>query len=160
MARSKTKPKGPVRDIGPVPIYKASRDNIASRYAQWNARKQAFLLANPGVAYDEPAPPAPQQTTRRPNQGSKLNSTAILTNTNMSLDRALREIKYYQNSVGLIIPKATFQRLVREIVVSQFQKGDIRFQSLAMLALQDATEAYLASFFEGKLRFSIRKIEC
>ena len=39
-----------------------------------------------------------------------------------------------------------FQRLVREIAF-EF-KQDLRFQSSAILALQEATEAYLVSLFE------------
>eukprot|EP01003_Olkasia_polycarbonata_P003105 NODE_1674_length_506_cov_258.203501_g1596_i0.p1 GENE.NODE_1674_length_506_cov_258.203501_g1596_i0~~NODE_1674_length_506_cov_258.203501_g1596_i0.p1 ORF type:complete len:81 (-),score=28.52 NODE_1674_length_506_cov_258.203501_g1596_i0:262-477(-) len=39
-----------------------------------------------------------------------------------------------------------FQRLVRE--VAQDFKADIRFQSNAILALQEAAEAYLVSLFE------------
>ena len=40
-----------------------------------------------------------------------------------------------------------FQRLVREI--AQDFKTDLRFQSSAIGALQEAVEAYLVSLFEG-----------
>lgn len=59
---------------------------------------------------------------------------------------ALREIRKYQKSTDLLIRKAAFQRLVREI--AQDYKSDIRFQSLALLALQEASEAYLVGLFE------------
>ena len=39
-----------------------------------------------------------------------------------------------------------FQRLVRAIALDF--KQDLRFQSLAILGLQEATEAYLVSLFE------------
>ena len=39
-----------------------------------------------------------------------------------------------------------FQRVIREIA-SEF-KGDLRFQSSAILALQEASEAYIVSLFE------------
>jgi histone H3/H4 len=42
-----------------------------------------------------------------------------------------------------------FQRLVREI--AQDFKTDLRFQSSAIGALQEAVEAYLVSLFEGTL---------
>ncbi len=42
--------------------------------------------------------------------------------------------------------KAPFQRLVREI--AQDFKSDLRFQSTAVLALQEASEAYLVGLFE------------
>jgi histone H3 len=59
---------------------------------------------------------------------------------------ALREIRKYQKSTDLLIRKAPFQRLVREI--AQGFKADLRFQSTAILALQEAAEAYLVSLFE------------
>ena len=62
---------------------------------------------------------------------------------------ALREIRRYQggkHATELLICKAPFQRLVREI--AQDFKSDLRFQSTAMLALQEASEAYLIGLFE------------
>jgi histone H3 len=59
---------------------------------------------------------------------------------------ALREIRRYQKSVELLIRKLPFQRLVREI--AQDFKTDLRFQSSAIAALQEAAEAYLVSLFE------------
>ncbi|MFS8011872.1 putative transcription factor Hap3/NF-YB family [Helianthus anomalus] len=67
---------------------------------------------------------------------------------------ALREIrKYqkstelkYQKSTELLIRKLPFQRLVREI--AQDFKTDLRFQSSAVAALQEAAEAYLVGLFE------------
>ena len=59
---------------------------------------------------------------------------------------ALREIRKYQKSTELLIRKLPFQRLVREI--AQDIKTDLRFQSTAILALQEASEAYLTGLFE------------
>ncbi|KAL7674809.1 hypothetical protein ACOME3_001084 [Neoechinorhynchus agilis] len=59
---------------------------------------------------------------------------------------ALREIRRYQKSTELLIRKLPFQRLVREI--AQDFKTDLRFQSAAIGALQEAAEAYLVSLFE------------
>ena len=52
----------------------------------------------------------------------------------------------YQKSTELLIRKLPFQRLVREI--AQDFKTDLRFQSSAVLALQEAAEAYLVGLFE------------
>jgi len=60
---------------------------------------------------------------------------------------ALREIRKYQKSTELLIRKLPFQRLVREI--AQDFKTDLRFQSSAVLALQEASEAYLVGLFRG-----------
>ena len=59
---------------------------------------------------------------------------------------ALREIRKYQKSTELLIRKLPFQRLVRE--VAQEFKSDLRFQSSAVIALQEACESYLVSLFE------------
>ena len=59
---------------------------------------------------------------------------------------ALREIRKYQKTTELLIRKLPFQRVVREI--AQDFKTDLRFQGTAMLALQEAAEAYLVGLFE------------
>jgi histone H3 len=59
---------------------------------------------------------------------------------------ALREIRKYQKSTDLLVRKLPFQRLVREI--AQEFKTDLRFQSSAVLALQEASEAYMVGLFE------------
>ena len=59
---------------------------------------------------------------------------------------ALREIRKYQKSTELLIRKLPFQRLVREIAT--VFKSDLRFQSSAVLALQEASESYLVGLFE------------
>ena len=59
---------------------------------------------------------------------------------------ALREIRRYQKSTELLIRKIPFQRVVRE--VSQEIRADLRFQSTALLALQEAAEDYLVKMFD------------
>jgi histone H3 len=59
---------------------------------------------------------------------------------------ALREIRRYQKSTDLLIRKLPFQRLVREIA-NDF-KTDLRFQSSAVVALQEASESYLVGLFQ------------
>ena len=59
---------------------------------------------------------------------------------------ALREIRKYQKTTNLLIRHRPFQRLVREIAADIF--SDLRFQSSALLALQESSEAYLTSMFE------------
>jgi len=59
---------------------------------------------------------------------------------------ALREIRKYQKSTELLIKKLPFQRVVREI--AQDFKTDLRFQSTAIVALQEAAESYLVGIFE------------
>lgn len=59
---------------------------------------------------------------------------------------ALREIKHYQKSTGLLMRKMPFQRLVREI--TQNLKLEFRWQVNALLALQEASETFLVQLFE------------
>ncbi len=59
---------------------------------------------------------------------------------------ALREIRRYQKSTSLLLRRAPFQRLVRE-VASDF-KSNLRMASGALGALQEATEAYMVGLFE------------
>ena len=56
---------------------------------------------------------------------------------------ALREIRKYQNSTETLIPKRSFQRLVREITHDLFCGDNYRFQSSALLALQIGAEDFL-----------------
>eukprot|EP00741_Cyanophora_paradoxa_P012160 tig00020603_g11748.t1 len=59
---------------------------------------------------------------------------------------ALREIRKYQKTTNLLIRKMPFQRLVREIAAKVAEQK--KFQSHALLALQEAAEAYLVWMFE------------
>jgi len=61
--------------------------------------------------------------------------------------KALKEIRKYQNSSQLLIRKLPFQRLVREIM-SDTLKKDLRIQSTALMALQEASEAFLVGIFQ------------
>ena len=59
---------------------------------------------------------------------------------------ALKDIRHFQKNTALLIRKLPFQRLVREI--TQDFKTDLRFQSAAILCLQEAVEAYLVRLFD------------
>ena len=59
---------------------------------------------------------------------------------------AIHEIRKYQKNTDLLIRKAPFQRLVKEIATNF--KWDLRMQSTALLAPQEALEAYLVCLFE------------
>ncbi|KAJ2393387.1 centromeric DNA-binding histone H3-like protein cse4 [Coemansia sp. RSA 2603] len=69
--------------------------------------------------------------------------------------KALREIRMYQKSTDLLISKLPFARVVREIAqdyVSDYTHSGtpagLRWQSSAILALQEASEAFLVHLFE------------
>ncbi|KAJ8473595.1 hypothetical protein ONZ45_g16239 [Pleurotus djamor] len=98
-----------------------------------------------------PSPPPPTRTTAMKttsaNRAERMRSASTSKQKMKRRSRpgvvALREIRRYQISTDLLIPKLPFQRLVREIA-AEFQP-DFRFQSDALVALQEASEAYLVS---------------
>ncbi len=59
---------------------------------------------------------------------------------------ALREIRKYQKSTALLIAKLPFARLVRELM--EECKTGLRIQTIALMAFQEAAEAYLVGLFE------------
>lgn len=64
---------------------------------------------------------------------------------------ALREIRRYQQSTDLLLLKLPFQRLVREIcqyILPSEVASELRWQSQAIMALQEASEAFLVHLFE------------
>jgi len=68
--------------------------------------------------------------------------------------KALREIRAYQSSAQLLIPKLPFSRLVKEIAQERSVQG-LRFQSAALMALQEAAESYMVHLFEDTLLCAI-----
>ncbi|KAM9814502.1 histone H3-like centromeric protein A [Syngnathus typhle] len=75
-------------------------------------------------------PPAPAPRRRRYRPGTK----------------ALMEIRKFQKSTELLIRKAPFSRLVREVCQS-YGRSALRWQVFALMALQEAAEALLVLLF-------------
>ncbi|ORY87262.1 histone-fold-containing protein [Neocallimastix californiae] len=66
---------------------------------------------------------------------------------------ALKEIRKYQRSTQLLIRKLPFARLVREIATDVLRRGpysieEVRWNSSAILALQEAAECYITHLLE------------
>ncbi len=61
---------------------------------------------------------------------------------------ALRVIRKFKKNTNLLIRKAPFQRLVREIAL-KFGKSDLQMQSTAILALQEAAEYFMVHVFSN-----------
>ena len=60
---------------------------------------------------------------------------------------ALHEIQCFQKSINLLIPLLSFGHVVHE--VAQDFKVDLRFQSSALMVIQEAAEAYFVNLFEA-----------
>ncbi|SCO54467.1 probable histone 3 [Fusarium fujikuroi] len=57
---------------------------------------------------------------------------------------ALREIRRYQKDTKLLVQKLPFSRLVREVALTMRPRDEVlRWQSQAIMALQEAAEAYI-----------------
>ena len=104
----------------------ARQKQVAPRHRADNASGPDKAGAKPNL----PEPTDEQKKKRRRRAGT----------------RALREIRKYQRSTELLLPKKSFQRLVKE--VAQDYKNDLRFQSIAVAALQEAAEYFLVNLFE------------
>jgi len=75
-------------------------------------------------------------------------STPYCRNTN-NLDNWLHEIRYIQKTPALLIPRLPFSQVIREICGQFAGPGDtLRIQSVALVALQEASEAMLTMWFE------------
>ena len=58
----------------------------------------------------------------------------------------LKEIKIYQSGTEMLIRRLPFQSIVKEII--QKISGDLRLQSTAIMALQEAGETFLVGLLE------------
>ncbi|KAF8917984.1 histone-fold-containing protein [Mucidula mucida] len=107
---------------------------------------------------DAPGPAKKAKATARKSTGGKLPPRPVQDEPPKKKHRfrpgtvALREIRKYQKSTDLLIRKLPFSRLVREIALDLTtdvnDTYELRWQSSAILALQEATEAFLVHLFE------------
>ena len=61
---------------------------------------------------------------------------------------ALREIRRYQKSTDLMIPKTAFSNLVRELA-NEYAGNVLRFSASAISALHECTEKHMVAIFEN-----------
>lgn len=69
--------------------------------------------------------------------------------------RALMEIKKFQSSVHLLIPKLPFGRLIREILIQVAGTSSLRVTRECLAALQESSELYMVHYFEDAMRLAI-----
>lgn len=141
MARTKSKPK-----------------HISELKHSLVGRKMPRSMSESSEAVAVP-PAASTTTTTTTTTTEPAADTAILVKRHKRYrpgDVALRQIRKYQKSTDLLIPKLPFQRLVREISntfkppVGAAVTG-IRFTRSSLQALQEASESYLVSVFEDAM---------
>lgn len=64
--------------------------------------------------------------------------------------KALQEIRFLQRHTNLLIPKLPFMRLVKEFILKE-KRAEFRIQSLALDALQEASEAHIVRHMEDSV---------
>ncbi|XP_073495690.1 histone H3-like centromeric protein A [Phyllobates terribilis] len=69
--------------------------------------------------------------------------------------RALMEIRKYQRSTELLLRKAPFARLVREVCMEYSRGMPYSWQSTAIMALQESAEAFLVRLLEDSYLCSL-----
>ena len=102
----------------------------------WEPGDQEWLVSHPAVAGSGKAPRTQIYAGQKKRRPRRYRPGTV----------ALREIRRYQRSSELLIRRMPFQRLVREI--AQTHNPYLRFQSGAILALQESAEAYLVGLLE------------
>lgn len=108
------------------------------------------LGATPGAAGlgDTPAEKTSSSLAIKTSGGGSYANLAVKKRHTKPGQAAIREIKKYQKSTELLLRRLPFQRLVREVLGGDDRAQEFRFQSQALLALQEASEAYLVGLFE------------
>ena len=117
---------------------KAARKTSKSKSPTKKTAKPKAIKSSQSPKKASKSPKKSQKTASQPGEKRKIRFKAGTV--------ALREIRKYQKSTDLLLPRAPFQRLVREI--TGVHDPDLRFQAQALIALQEAAEAYLVGIFE------------
>ncbi|CAK7296897.1 Histone H3-like centromeric protein A [Vulpes lagopus] len=103
----------------------------------------------PEVPKRRPASPAPSAPRRGPSLGTSSRHPGSRKHL------VLKEIRKLQKSTNLLLRKNPFSRLVREICVKFTRGVDFSWQAQALLALQEAAEAFLVHLFEDAYLLSL-----
>ncbi|MED6248999.1 hypothetical protein ATANTOWER_008040 [Ataeniobius toweri] len=115
-----------------------------TRYSPVKRRKPKTPVRRPPV----PTPGTPRSTRGSPRRSGPSSEPPKSTAASPKKRRfrpgtkALMEIRKYQKSTDLLIRKTSFARLVREVCQS-FSTSYLRWQVVALMALQEAAEAFL-----------------
>ncbi|KAJ1551866.1 centromeric DNA-binding histone H3-like protein cse4 [Cladochytrium tenue] len=136
---SKRAVKAPVRSAAAGPSSK--RGSTAAATARSPARRRS---GGGGRGGEKDASPARRRSSAG---GGEVRKRRYRPGT-----RALQEIRKFQKSTDLLIAKLPFARVVREVTMELTQDftdgASWRYQSAAIMALQEAAEAFLTHLFE------------
>jgi len=124
-------------------------DNSTPKFgARQTARKSTtgrVILKPPKKIYEDPQ----SKRQRRTSKGRQVPIKQQTKKKYLPGVKALQEIRKFQKTTNNLIPALPFSRLVREICQKVAAGvGELRFQSAAIKALQEASEAFLVGLFE------------
>uniref|UniRef100_M3Y9U8 Histone H3-like centromeric protein A n=2 Tax=Mustela putorius furo TaxID=9669 RepID=M3Y9U8_MUSPF len=122
---------------GPPPSAPAMGPRRRSRKAEVPRRRTASPAAGP------------------PRRAPSLVNKSLKNKRGPRRSRILKEIRKLQKSTGLLIRKSPFGRLAREICIKFTRGVDFSWQAQALLALQEAAEAFLVHLFEDAYLLSL-----
>ncbi|GAA5987720.1 hypothetical protein JCM11641_002570 [Rhodosporidiobolus odoratus] len=97
------------------------------------------------------APKSSQKSGKTPAAGANASKKKRPHNRFKPGTVALREIRFYQKEVGLLIRKLPFQRLVRQVCNEVDSSKPCRWQGSALEILHEAAEDYLTTLFADNL---------
>ncbi|XP_014637275.1 PREDICTED: histone H3-like centromeric protein A isoform X2 [Ceratotherium simum simum] len=104
-------------------------------------------------------PEVPRRRAASPAPGSPRRAASLGTSSRprgrRRYAKVLSEIRKLQKSTHLLLRKSPFARLAREICVTFTRGVDFSWQAQALLALQEAAEAFLVHLFEDAYLLSL-----
>jgi len=136
----------------PPPSKKPKQHPTARKSTAPPARRQSFIPGNTSPTLGRKSPTAARASNKKKSDAN-VSSKSPTTKPKRRYrpgTLALKEIRKYQKSSELLIPGLPFSRLIREVghTVLGSSMLHLRFQTAAIMALQEAAEAYLVTLFE------------
>ncbi|XP_075413111.1 histone H3-like centromeric protein A isoform X1 [Tenrec ecaudatus] len=107
------------------------------------------------------ASPPPRTPRRGPSLGNRAaapspqRGTSIHRRRRLWTPKVLKEIRKLQKSTNLLLRKRPFSLVAREICVKFTRGVDLNWQAQALMALQEAAEAFLVHLFEDAYLLSL-----
>ncbi|EGI67414.1 PREDICTED: histone H3.3-like [Acromyrmex echinatior] len=98
----------------------------------------------------------PSSTNKSSKKRANKDNTTVIVSKHKRKSHVLQEIRHLRRTTHFLIPKLSFARLVREIIIDIFPRENItKIQATALEALQEATEMYLVQFFEDAVLLAL-----
>lgn len=133
------------RSIGSKTVSRSISEQLESTVKTESSDSEEQLF--PGITRNHPNDPV-RRSARKTQVLSKTMGSPTKKRYRPGI-KALRDIRKYQKSTSLLLRKLPFARLIREIANDYIGNDyNLRWQSVALLALQEASEAFLINLLE------------